>query len=510
LKKPNNKQDIQVSNADSIGTGTTKFNSITKAGNIIMKQFLDESFLLHTKTAEKLYHEFAKEVPIIDYHNHLPPQQIAEDICFENLTQAWLYGDHYKWRAMRTNGVDESYCTGYKSDYEKFEQWAATVPYTLRNPLYHWTHLELQRYFNVADILSLPTAKSIYNKCSEMLRTKEYSVRNLLRKMNVKMICTTDDPTDTLEWHQKIADDEFAIKVLPTFRPDKAMQVENTEAFNHYVNKLEAVTNTSINSYERYYEALQQRHDFFASMGCIAADHGLEQVYAEDFTFREVQEIFSMIRSGITLDIEEQLKFKSAILLEFAKMNFAKGWVQQHHMGAIRNNNSRMMLQLGTDTGWDSIGNNISAKSLSKFLDTLDADNMLAKTILYNLNPADNAMMATMIGNFNDGSLASKIQWGSAWWFLDQKEGVTDQLNALSNMSLLSRFVGMLTDSRSFLSFPRHEYFRRILCNLFGEEIENGELPDDIGWTGKIIQDICYNNARKYFQSPSPAKEDDV
>jgi glucuronate isomerase len=286
------------------------------------------------------------------------------------------------------------------------------------------------------------------------------------------------------------------------------MQVENIEAFNNYVNKLETVTNISINSYDSYYEALQQRHDFFASMGCIAADHGLEQVHAEDFTLREIQEIFLMIRSGIALDIEEQLKFKSAMLREFAKMNFAKGWVQQYHMGAIRNNNSRMMLQLGADAGWDSIGNNISAKSLSKFLDTLDADNMLAKTILYNLNPADNAMMATMIGNFNDGSLAGKIQWGSAWWFLDQKEGITDQLNALSNMSLLSRFVGMLTDSRSFLSFPRHEYFRRILCNLFGEEIEQGEIPNDIGWIGKVLQNICYYNARKYFQPSSPAKEE--
>src|SRR4051812_39635013 len=370
-----------------------------------MKQFLDENFLLHTKTAEKLYHEFAKGMPVIDYHNHLPPRQIAEDICFENLTAAWLYGDHYKWRAMRTNGVDESYCTGCKSDYEKFEQWAATVPYTLRNPLYHWTHLELRRYFNVNDILSPATAKSIYNRCSEMLQTKEYSVRNLLRKMNVKMICTTDDPTDTLEWHQKMVDDEFEVKVLPTFRPDKAIQVENAEAFNGYVNKLEALTNISINSYERYYEALQQRYDFFASMGCLAADHGLEQAYTEDFTFKEIQEIFSMIRSGITLDVEEQLKFKSAMLLEFAKMNFAKGWVQQYHLGAIRNNNSRMMLQLGIDTGWDSIGKSISANGLSKFLDILDADNTLAKTILYNLNPADNAMMATMIGNFNDATL---------------------------------------------------------------------------------------------------------
>jgi len=464
-----------------------------------MKNFLDENFLLHTKTAQRLYHEFAKEMPVIDYHNHLPPQQIAEDISFENLTQAWLYGDHYKWRAMRTNGVDEIYCTGTADDNEKFKQWATTVPYTLRNPLYHWTHLELQRYFDVHDILSPATAKNIYDECSAMLQTKEYSVRNLLRKMKVEMVCTADDPADELEWHQKISDDEFEIKVLPTFRPDKAMEVENAEAFNKYVNKLEEITSTSIDSYDSYYAALQQRHDFFASMGCIAADHGLEQAYAEDFIYKEIREIFLMIRSGMPLNMQEQLKFKTAMLLEFAKMNFAKGWVQQYHIGAIRNNNSRMMLQSGADTGWDSIGNSISAKALSKFLDTLDADNVLAKTILYNLNPADNAMMATMIGNFNDGSVPGKVQWGSAWWFLDQKDGMTNQLNTLSDMGLLSRFVGMLTDSRSFLSYPRHEYFRRILCNLLGEEIENGELPNDIDWIGKVIQDICYYNAKNYF-----------
>jgi len=473
-----------------------------------MKQFLDENFLLQSKTSQQLYYDFAKKMPVIDYHSHLPPQQIADNINFENLTQAWLYGDHYKWRAMRTNGADESYITGNKSDYEKFEQWAATVPYTLRNPLYHWTHLELQRYFNVDRILSSSSARSVYDACSEMLRSKEFSVRNLLRKMNVEMVCTTDDPTDSLEHHKKISDDEFEIKVLPTFRPDKALQVENVETFNAYVDKLAAATNISIHSYDSFYRALQNRHDYFASMGCMVADHGLEQVYAEEFTFKEIGEIFLEIRSGVTLNKQEQLKFKSSMLLELAKMNFAKGWVQQYHLGAIRNNNSRMMLQLGADTGWDSIGNSISAKTLSKFLDTLDADNVLAKTILYNLHPADNAMMATMIGNFNDGSVPGKIQWGSAWWFLDQKDGMTEQLNTLSNMGLLSRFVGMLTDSRSFLSYPRHEYFRRILCNLFGEEIENGELPNDIEWTGKMIQYICYYNAKNYFTLPSAAREE--
>ena len=470
-----------------------------------MKKFLDENFLLNNKTAERLYHEFAKQMPVIDYHNHLPPQQIAEDHCFENLTQAWLYGDHYKWRAMRTNGVDESYCTGNRSDYEKFEQWAATVPYTLRNPLYQWTHLELQRYFDVHEILSPATAKKIYDECSEKLQSKEYSVRNLLRKMNVELLCTTDDPTDSLEHHQKIQDDGFEIKVLPTFRPDKALQVESAEAFNNYVNKLEAVSGLSVNSYNGYLEALQNRHDYFATMGCIVADNGLTQVYADDYTYHEIENIFLKIRNGKSLDLQEQMKFKSAVLEELAKMNYAKGWVQQFHLGAIRNNNTRRMLELGADTGWDSIGDGVSAATLSKFLDKLDADNMLAKTILYNLNPADNEMMATMVGNFNDGSVAGKIQWGSAWWFLDQKDGMTKQINALSNMGLLSKFVGMLTDSRSFLSYPRHEYFRRILCNLFGEEIENGELPNDIKWIGKVVQDICYYNAKQYFQLPETA-----
>lgn len=464
-----------------------------------MKNFLDENFLLETKTAEKLYFDFAEKLPIIDYHCHLPVIQIADDISFENLAQAWLYGDHYKWRAMRTNGVDESYCTGSKTDHEKFTQWAATVPYTLRNPLYHWTHIELQRYFDIDNLLSPVTAKKIYDECSSKLVSKDYSVRNLLRKMNVQILCTTDDPIDSLEHHQKIADDNFEIKVLPTFRPDKAMAVEDAGVFNAYINKLEAVTNVAINSFDSFYNALQQRHDYFAAMGCVVADNGLEQMVVAHCTYEEAQEIFLKIRSGNILGQSEQLQFKWFVLLELAKMHYAKGWVQQYHFGAIRNNNTRMMLRLGADTGWDSIGESVSAKALATFLDTLDADDMLAKTVIYNLNPADNAMMATMTANFNDGSIAGKVQWGSAWWFLDQKNGMEEQLNTLSNMGLLSKFIGMLTDSRSFLSFPRHEYFRRILCNLFGNEIENGELPNDITWTGKIIQDICYNNAKQYF-----------
>lgn len=464
-----------------------------------MKKFLDDNFLLSNATAEKLYHDYAKQMPIIDYHCHLPPQQIADDIQFKNITQAWLYGDHYKWRAMRTNGIDESYCTGNKSDWEKFEQWAATVPYTVRNPLFHWTHLELQRYFDVHDMLNPDTAKKIYTVCSEKLQSPDYSVRNLLRKMNVKVVCTTDDPVDSLQYHQQMKDDGFEIPVLPAFRPDNAMNVSSPEKFNAYINQLESVSGVAISTFDDFLYALQNRHDFFASMGCKVSDHGLEEIYAEDFTGAEIEAIFVKVHNGRLLNELEQRKFKSAMLLHFAEWDWEKGWVQQFHLGALRNNNSRMMQNLGPDTGWDSIGDFTQGRALAKFLDKLDSNNKLAKTILYNLNPSDNELMATMIGNFNDGSTAGKVQWGSAWWFLDQKDGMVKQINALSNMGLLSKFVGMLTDSRSFLSFPRHEYFRRILCNLFGEEIENGELPNDLTWVGKIIQDICFNNNKNYF-----------
>lgn len=465
-----------------------------------MKKFLDEHFLLQTPTAQQLYHEFAKTMPIIDYHCHLPPDQIANDTKFENLTQVWLYGDHYKWRAMRTNGVPEEFITGNKSDYEKFEKWAATVPYTLRNPLYHWTHLELQRYFNVYDVLDASTAKKVYDECTAKLQTKEYSVRALLRKMNVKVVCTTDDPIDNLEYHKKIKADGFEVKVLPAYRPDKAMNVDDAATFNAYVTKLEAAANVSIgSSFNDFLAALKKQHDFFATMGCSVSDHGLEQIYAEAYTDNDIKNIFNKIRGGSQLSLQENLQFKSAMLIEFAKMDWEKGWVQQFHLGALRNNNSRMLKRLGPDTGWDSIGDFSQGKALARFLDKLDTNNQLAKTIVYNLNPADNELMATMIGNFNDGSVAGKVQFGSAWWFLDQKDGMTKQINALSNMGLLSKFVGMLTDSRSFLSYPRHEYFRRLLCNMFGEEIENGELPNDIPWIGQVIQDICFNNAKNYF-----------
>jgi glucuronate isomerase len=464
-----------------------------------MKQFLDENFLLSNNTAQRLYHEYAKDMPIIDYHNHLPPNEVAADKNFDNITRVWLNGDHYKWRAMRANGVEEAYITGDKSDWEKFRAWSATVPYTLRNPLYHWTHLELQRYFGITDILNADTAKSIYDETSALLQAKEFSVRGLLEKMNVKLICTTDDPVDNLEYHQQIRNDNWSTKVLPAFRPDKAMNVDDVNTFNNYLTTLEKAADVSISTYNDYLAALKKRHDYFVANHSSVSDHGLEEIYAEDYTATEIAGIFAKIRSGGALTLEENRKFKSAMLVTFAEWDHEKGFVQQYHLGALRNNNSRMLKQLGPDTGWDSIGDFSQARALAKFLDRLDRNNTLAKTIIYNLNPADNELFATMIGNFNDGSAAGKIQWGSAWWFLDQKDGMTKQINALSNMGLLSRFVGMLTDSRSFLSFPRHEYFRRLLCNMFGEEVENGELPNDIEWIGKVIQDICYNNAKNYF-----------
>lgn len=464
-----------------------------------MKQFLDENFLLNNKTAQELYHGYAKHMPVIDYHCHLSPQQIAEDKQFKNITEAWLYGDHYKWRAMRTNGVEEKFCTGNAGDREKFQQWAGTVPYTLRNPLYHWTHLELQRYFGVKEMLNEKNADAVYDQCTALLQTKDFTVRNLLRKMNVAIVCTTDDPVDSLEHHARLKADGFEIPILPAFRPDQAMNVADADRFNHYISQLEAVTGISVSSFDDFLYALQNRHDYFAAAGCNVSDHGLEEIYAEDFTGSEINSIFNKIHSGKQLNESEQRKFKSAMLVHFAEWDWEKGWVQQFHLGALRNNNSRMLQQLGPDTGWDSIGDFSQGRPLASFLNKLDSDNKLAKTIIYNLNPADNELMATMIGNFNDGSAAGKIQFGAAWWFLDQKDGMVKQMNALSNMGLLSRFVGMLTDSRSFLSFPRHEYFRRLLCNLFGEEIENGEIPADMDWVGKVIKDICYRNAQQYF-----------
>jgi glucuronate isomerase len=465
-----------------------------------MPEFITEDFLLQTKTARILYHEHAKRMPIYDYHCHLPADFIASDHKFNNLTQAWLYGDHYKWRAMRANGVPEYYITGDADDFEKFERWAQTVPCCLRNPLYHWMHLELKNPFGIKDKLLGPdTAKEIYETCSEMLRTSQFSVRNIMRKMNVKLVCTTEGPLDSLEHHKKIWADKFEVKVHTAWRPDQAMATEDLKALNSFIEKLSATCDMEITDFTRYIEALRQRHDHFHQNGCRLSDHGLETVYAEDYTDSEIKKIFEKILQSKKPDLAESLKFKSAMLVEFALMDHEAGWVQQYHLGALRNNNTRLLKTLGPDTGFDSIGDFEIARSLSKFLDRLDVNNQLAKTILYNLNPRDNELIATMIGNFQDGSAPGKMQFGSAWWFLDQKHGMEEQINALSNMGLLSRFVGMLTDSRSFLSYPRHEYFRRILCNMLGNDVENGLLPNDTKLLGKMVEDICFNNAREYF-----------
>jgi glucuronate isomerase len=464
-----------------------------------MKAFLDQDFLLQSPTAQTLYHQYAAAMPIIDYHNHLVPQQIADDHQFDNITQAWLYGDHYKWRAMRAHGVDEKYITGNASDEEKFMKWAETVPYTMRNPLYHWTHLELQRYFGVTEVLNSASAKRIYDHCAALLKTPEYSVKNLLLKMNVKVLCTTDDPIDDLGYHKQIKASGYAIKVLPTFRPDKAMAVDDTATFNAYVKSLAQVVGYGIQDLSTYKKAIGERHDYFHACGCRLSDHGLEHIYAEDYTEEQIAKIFGQLISGANVSDHEKWQFKSAMLVYFAHLDHAKGWTQQFHLGALRNNNARLLGSLGPDTGFDSIGDFEQAKPLSKFLNHLDSTNQLAKTILYNLNPGDNELLATMTGNFQDGTIVGKMQFGSGWWFLDQKDGMERQINALSNMGLLSHFVGMLTDSRSFLSFPRHEYFRRILCNLMGQDVENGELPADMEWLGKLVKDISYTNASEFF-----------
>ena len=464
------------------------------------EQFLTEDFLLHTKTAKVLYHEHAAKMPIYDYHCHLPVQQIAADHRFENLTQAWLAGDHYKWRAMRTNGVPERYVTGEAGDYEKFEKWAQTVPACLGNPLYHWTHLELRRPFGITGKLLGPkTAKEIYESCSEMLRSPQFSVRNIMRKMNVKLVCTTDGPLDTLEHHRKIRQDGFEVKVHAAWRPDQAMAVEDLQKLNAFIDNLGELCDKEIAGFDDYIEALRQRHGYFHEHGCRLSDHGLETAYAEDYTSSEIQSIFSKIRSGKPLNGRESLQFKSAMMVEFGLMDAERGWVQQLHLGAMRNNSTRLFRKLGPDIGCDSIGDLEVAKPLSKFLDRLDSQDKLPKTILYNLNPRDNALLVTMAGNFQDGSVPGKLQHGSAWWFLDQKDGMADQMRTLANMGLLSRFVGMLTDSRSFLSYPRHEYFRRVLCNMLGGDVEAGLLPNDLDLLGKMVEDISYNNARAYF-----------
>lgn len=466
------------------------------------KLFLDDDFVLESKSAELLYHKYAKEMPIIDYHCHLDPKLIAQDYQFDNLGEIWLAGDHYKWRALRANGVPEEFITGTKtSDWEKFQKWAETVPYTMRNPLYHWTHLELKSAFGITKLLKPETAKEIYDECTEKLRTKAFSARGLMRHFNVEVVCTTDDPVDSLDHHIALKNEGFDVKVLPTWRPDKAMAVENPKEFRSYVERLSDVSKISISSFSDLIEALRNRHDFFASVGCKLSDHGLDHFYAEDYTISQVEAIFSKVYGGKSLTELERSKFKSAMLFEGAIMDWEKGWTQQFHFGVIRNNSSRLYEKIGPDAGGDSIADFSQAVSMSRFLNKLDVSNRLTKTILYNLNPRDNDVVATMVANFQDGSMPGKIQFGSGWWFLDQKHGMEAQLNSLSNQGLLSRFVGMLTDSRSFLSYPRHIYFRRILCNLIGKDMDRGLLPaSEIDFLGKLVKDVSYNNAKEYFK----------
>ena len=467
-----------------------------------MKPFMDENFLLQTPTAQALYHNHASKMPIIDYHCHLVPKMVADDYRFRSITELWLGGDHYKWRAMRSNGVDERYCTGSDtSDWEKFEKWAETVPYTMRNPLYHWTHLELKTAFGINKILKPSTARGIYEECNDKLAQPGYTARGFMRRYGVECVCTTDDPIDSLEHHKATRDSGFEIKMLPTWRPDKAMAVENPADFRAYVERLGEVSDLAINTYDDMIDALRRRHRFFEEMGCRLSDHGIEEFYAEDYTPAEIRRIFDKVYGGKALSHEEILKFKSAMLVEFGEMDWESGWTQQFHYGAIRNNNTLMFNKLGPDTGFDSIGEFTTAKAMSRYLDRLNTAGKLTKTILYNLNPCANEVIATMLGNFQDGSVPGKIQFGSGWWFLDQKDGMEKQMNALSLLGLLSRFVGMLTDSRSFLSYPRHEYFRRTLCNLLGRDVENGEIPaSELDFVGQMVEDICYNNAKNFFK----------
>ena len=461
--------------------------------------FITDDFLLHSEAARTLYHDFAKAQPIFDYHCHLSPKDIAEDRQFENLAQIWIDGDHYKYRAMRANGVNEKFITGEASDYEKFAKWSETVPYTLRNPLYHWTHLELKNYFGITTLLNSDSAESIYNQCSDLLKKPEYSVKNLLRKMNVAVVGTTDDPTDDLSYHKQLQDDKFEIKVLPSFRPDKATEMEKGQAFVDWIQKLSKTVGYSIADFSNLIKALQERHDFFHEMGCRISDHGHANFYGEEYTESEVNNIFAKAMKGESVSVLEINKYKSAVLFELALMNKKKSWAQQFHVGAIRNNNAKMLQDIGPDQGFDSLGDLNMADNMSKFFGRLSQCDGLTNTIVYNLNPRDSEMFASMAANFNDGIVAGKMQYGAAWWFLDQKDGMEKQLDVLSNFGLLSRFVGMVTDSRSFLSFPRHEYFRRILCNVLGEEIQKGELPNDMKLIGTMVEAICYKNAKAYF-----------
>ncbi len=463
--------------------------------------FINENFLLETESARRLYREHASSLPIIDYHCHLSPKEIADDKQFSSITELWLGGDHYKWRAMRANGTDERYITGDADPWEKFQKWAETLPYTLRNPLYHWTHLELKTAFGIDKVLNPSTAREIYDACNELLKQPGFSARGLMERYNVEAVCTTDDPADSLEYHRRIRESGFKVKVLPAWRPDKAMAVDNPIAYNEYVDRLAEAAGMTIASYPDLLAALRNRHDFFASQGCNVADHGVSSFPWAECTEEEATTLFAKVRGGMALSQEKITKLQTAILLEICRMNHEKGWVQQFHFGPLRNVNSRMFRRLGPDTGFDTIGDYSCAIPIARFLDALDSDNRLAKTILYNLNPADNTWVAAMIANFQDGSVPGKIQMGSGWWFNDQLYGMEAQMNALSMQGLLSRFVGMLTDSRSFLSYPRHEYFRRVLCNLLGNDLEKGLIPEEeYERVGKMVEDICYYNTKNYFK----------
>lgn len=466
----------------------------------MLNPIVSDNFLLKSDLACELYHEHAAILPVVDYHNHLLVKDIAENRTFDTITQLWLDGDHYKWRAMRANGISESFITGDKTDWEKFQKWAETVPYTWRNPLYHWTHLELYKAFGVRNLLNAESAKTIYESANELLRSEQMNVWDILQMFNVSLLCTTNDPIESLEWHQRIIQENPGIKVLPSWRPDKAMDLRNVNLFNQYVTQLEKVTDISISSWEDYLMALKKRHTFFHENGCRLSDHGLEFPFpVQWFTPKQLNVIFNAIRSGNEVSHEKQKVFRSALLYQMALWNYERGWVQQYHIGALRDVNSRGVSQVGVACGFDSIADFNFAQSMGHFFDRLESEQSLTKTIVYNLNPRDNDMVAAMLGTFQDGRVPGKMQYGAAWWFLDQKEGIERHLNTVSNHGLLRRFVGMLTDSRSFLSFSRHEYFRRILCNLLANDVENHELPHDMGILSQIVKDICYYNSINYF-----------
>jgi glucuronate isomerase len=464
-----------------------------------MKKFMDENFLLSNSTAINLYHNYAKDMPIIDYHCHLNPKEIYENKKFKNITELWLYGDHYKWRAMRSNGVDEKYITGDSSDYDKFMAWARTLQVAIGNPLYHWTHLELQRFFEIHDVLTEKTAPVIWEKVNELLNGEGFSARDLIKKSNVKIICTTDDPIDSLEYHLKLKDEsDFGVKVLPAFRPDKGLEI-NKATFNPWLEKLGQVSERTIENYDEFLQALESRLRFFHSVGCRVSDHALDSVTYMEGSREEINNIFAKALKGETVSVEEESKYKTYTLQFLGRLYSELGWTMQLHIAAMRNNNTKMFKHLGPDTGFDSINDGEIAYPLSRLLDSLEVNNSLPKTILYTLNPKDNYVLGTMLGNFQGSEVPGKIQFGSAWWFVDNKEGMIEQMKTLANLGLLSRFVGMLTDSRSFLSYTRHEYFRRILCNLIGEWVENGEVLEDMEILGSIVQGISYNNAKEYF-----------